>query len=36
VCRPVTADRPDADAARRYLADRSPPPVRALLRARSC
>ena len=35
VCRPDPDDRPDPVASRRYLADRSPRPVRALLRARS-
>jgi N-acetylglucosaminyl-diphospho-decaprenol L-rhamnosyltransferase len=35
VCCPEVGVRPDPSAARRYLADRSPRPVRALLRARS-
>jgi N-acetylglucosaminyl-diphospho-decaprenol L-rhamnosyltransferase len=35
VCRPDPAERPDPAASRRYLAERSPRPVRALLRARS-
>ena len=35
VCRADPGDRTDAVASRRYLADRAPRPVRALLRARS-
>jgi N-acetylglucosaminyl-diphospho-decaprenol L-rhamnosyltransferase len=34
VCHPGIPERPDVGAARRYLADRVPRPVRALLRAR--